>query len=130
MLGTLMGVFNKKEFTAGDSRSNFFFMLSMDIQLLIGLALYFSGVWFDRLKHVSEIMKDTNLRFFTIEHEIVMILAWILVHIGRVFVKKANTSRAKFIRSLIFFGIALVLILYAIPWPFKEMVSRPLFRWF
>ena len=130
VLSAFIGLFSKKEFTSGDNRSNFFFMLSMDIQLLIGLALYFSGVWFDRLKHLSENMKDANLRFFTMEHEVFMILAWILVHVGRVFVKKANTSRAKFTRSLIFFGITLVLILFATPWPFKEAVARPLFRWF
>ena len=130
VLAALIGLAGKKNFTAGDSRSNFFFMLSMDIQLLIGLALYFVGSWFDRLKHLGENMKDANLRFFTMEHEVMMILAWILVHVGRVFVKKATTSRAKFLRSFVFFGIALVLILYAIPWPFKETVARPLFRWF
>ncbi|MEO6219850.1 MAG: hypothetical protein ABIO81_05440 [Ginsengibacter sp.] len=130
VLGSLMGLFSKKEFKTGDNRSSFFFMLSMDFQLLIGLALYFSGVWFDRLKHLSENMKDANLRFFTIEHEIFMILAWILVHVGRVSVKKATTSPAKFKRTLIFFGISLVLILFAIPWPFREAVIRPLFRWF
>lgn len=130
VLGALMGVATKKEFTTSDDRSNFFFMLSMDIQLLTGLALYFAGVWFDRLKHLSENMKDPSLRFFTIEHEAMMIVAWILAHMGRVFVKKALTSRTKFIRSLVFFGIALVLILFATPWPFKEAVARPLFRWF
>ncbi len=130
ILRAFAGVISKKEYTIADNRSNFFFMLSMDIQLLGGLALYFSGVWFDRLKNLSENMKDANLRFFTIEHEVFMILAWILVHMGRVFVKKAVTSRTKFIRSVIFFGIALVLILFAIPWPFKETVARPLFRWF
>ncbi len=130
VLAALAGVFSKKEFTQGDSRSNFFFMLSMDIQLLVGLALYFVGSWYERLKHLGENMKDANLRFFTMEHEVMMILAWILVHVGRVFVKKATTSRGKFIRSLVFFGIALVLILFATPWPFREMVGRPLFRWF
>ena len=130
VVGALIGVSGRKKFTAGDSRSNFFFMLAMDIQLLIGLALYFVGAWYDRLKHLSENMKDANLRFFTMEHEIMMILAWILVHMGRVFVKKTSSSRVKFIRSLVFFGIALVIILFATPWPFKEAVARPLFRWF
>ena len=130
VLGALLGLAGRRNFIDSDSRSNFFFMLSMDIQLLIGLALYFLGSWFDRLKHLGDNMKDANLRFFTMEHEVMMILAWILVHVGRVFVKKATTSRAKFLRSCVFFGIALVLILYATPWPFKETIARPLFRWF
>ncbi len=130
VLNAIGGLLSKKEFTANDNRSNFFFMLSMDIQLLVGLGLFFSGQWFDRMKHLSENMKDTNLRFFTMEHEVLMIIAWILVHIGRVSVKKAIGSRAKFRRSLVFFGITLILILIAIPWPFREAVARPLFRWF
>ena len=130
VLNAISGLASKKEFTPEDNRSNFFFMLSMDIQLLVGLGLFFSGQWFDRTKHLSENIKNANLRFFTMEHEVLMIAAWILVHVGRVFVKKASTSQAKFRRSLVFFGITLVLILIAIPWPFREAVARPWFRWF
>ncbi|MEP6926919.1 MAG: hypothetical protein ABI834_04745 [Ginsengibacter sp.] len=127
---SISGLAGKRVFSSSDNRSSFLFVLSMDLQLLIGLGLYFSGVWFDRLKHLSENMKDANLRFFTMEHEILMILAWIIVHAGRVGVKKAFTSPVKFKRSLIFFGITLLLILIAMPWPFREAVSRPWFRWF
>ena len=124
------GLAGKQEYAPSDGQSNFLFMLSMDIQLLVGLGLYFSGVWFERLKHLGDNMKDASLRFFTIEHEVMMIVAWILVHAGRVMVKKAPASSAKFKRSLIFFGIALLLILIAMPWPFREAVARPWFRWF
>jgi len=31
---------------------------------------------------------------------------------------------------LIFFGLAIVLILAAMPWPFREAVARPWFRGF
>jgi hypothetical protein len=128
VLSALTGLASKREYLPADSRSNFFFMLGMDIQLLVGLALYFSGEWFERLKHLGDNMKDPTLRFFTMEHEVMMILAWILVHVGRVTVKKAALSPAKFKRSLIFFGISLLLILIATPWPFREAVARPWFR--
>lgn len=130
VLAALSGLAGKREFRSSDGRSNFFFMLSMDIQLLIGLGLYFSGEWFERLKHLGDNMHDANLRFFTMEHEVMMILAWILVHVGRVMVKKATLSSTKFNKSLLFFGISLLLILIATPWPFREAVARPLFRWF
>ncbi|MEO8413113.1 MAG: hypothetical protein ABI472_05610 [Ginsengibacter sp.] len=130
VLNAIGGLADKKEYSASASRSNFFFMLSMDIQLLVGLGLYFSGQWFERLKHLGDNMKDANLRFFTMEHEVMMILAWILVHVGRVMVKKVILSPAKYKRSLIFFGIALLLILIAMPWPFRDAVARPWFRWF
>ena len=77
-------------------------MLCMDIQLLVGLGLYFSGVWFDRLKHLGDNMKDANLRFFTMEHEVFMIIAWILVHVGRVVVKKALHRRLNLKEALFF----------------------------
>ena len=129
VISAVSGKTSNRDYLPGDSRSNFFFMLSMDIQLLIGLILYFNGVWFESLKHIGESMKDPYIRFFTIEHEMMMIIAWILVHAGRIAVKKAVTSRSKFNKTLVFFGIALLLILIAIPWPFREAVSRPWFRW-
>lgn len=130
VLNAIGGLTGKRAFTPSDGRSSFLFTISMDLQLLVGLGLYFSGAWFDRLKHLGDNMKDANLRFFTMEHEVLMILAWILVHVGRVVVKKGITSSVKFKRSLIFFGITLLLILIAMPWPFREAVARPWFRWF
>lgn len=130
VLSAISGLAGKREFTPSDGKSNFFFMLGMDIQLLVGLGLYFSGAWFDQLKHLGDAMKDTNLRFYTMEHELMMIIAWILVHVGRVMVKKASLSSAKFKKSLLFFGIVLLLILISTPWPFREAIARPWFRWF
>jgi hypothetical protein len=130
VLSAVSGLVGKREFTSSDGRSNFFFMLCMDIQFLVGLGLYFSGEWFERLKHLGDNMKDANLRFFTMEHELMMIIALILVHVGRVMVKKATLSSAKFKKGLLFFGIALLLILITTPWPFREVAARPWFRWF
>lgn len=130
ILSAIKGLVSRKEYTAADSKSNFFFMLAMDIQLLIGLVLYFNGAWFESLKHIGVTMKEPMMRFFTVEHSILMIIAWILVHAGRMAVKKAPTSASRFKKTLVYFGIAFLLILIAIPWPFREAVSRPLFRWF
>lgn len=126
----ISGVAGKRNYVSSDGQSNFLFMLSCDIQLLLGLLLYFFNSWFDRLKDLGNNMKDAGNRFFTLEHGLMMIIAWILVHAGRVSVKRAVTPAAKHRRSLIFFGLALVIILSAIPWPFREAVARPLFRWF
>ncbi|HUZ57439.1 MAG TPA: hypothetical protein VMU83_01495 [Hanamia sp.] len=130
IITAISGLAAKREYSSGDSRANFFFMLGMDIQLLIGMILYFTNGWFDSLEHFSQSMRDPMVRFFTMEHSVMMIIAWILVHAGRVSVKKATTSKAKFKKTLLFFGIALLIILIAIPWPFREAVARPWFRWF
>ena len=130
VISAVSGKITKREYTSGDSRANFFFMLGMDIQLLLGMILYFTNGWFESLKNIGESMKDPMVRFFTMEHGLMMIIAWILVHAGRISVKKATSSQAKFKKTLIFFGIALLLILIAIPWPFREALARPWFRWF
>ncbi len=130
LLNALTGVFSKRKYTASDNRSNLFFMISCDVQLLIGLILYFSNSWFDRLKDLGNNMKDPVNRFFTIEHMSLMIIAWILVHVGRASVKRADTDQARHKRMLIFFGIAMILIVASIPWPFREAIARPYFRLF
>ena len=130
VFSAMSGVISKRKYTSADSRSNFFFMLSCDIQLIMGLILYYSNAWFERLKDLGNNMKDANNRFFTMEHEVLMIIALILVHVGRVSVKKAITPAAKHKRTLLFFGLAIVLILAAIPWPFRDAIARPLLRWF
>ncbi|MEP6595053.1 MAG: hypothetical protein ABJA71_03860 [Ginsengibacter sp.] len=130
LLSALSGVISKRNYSSSDGRANFLFMLSCDIQLVLGLILYFANSWFDRLKDLGNNMKDANNRFFTMEHALLMIIAWILVHVGRVSVKRAITPAAKHKRSLLFFGLAILMILAAIPWPFREAIARPLYRWF
>ena len=131
VLNALTGVLGKRPFNANDNRSNLFFMISCDIQLLLGLILYFSNSWFDTLKSgMPQAMKVPLLRFFTIEHSLMMIIAWILVHVGRTSVKRAATDAAKHRKMLLYFGLALLLILAAIPWPFRTEIAKPLFRWF
>ena len=130
ILSAISGLVNKRNYSKADDRSNFLFMLSCDIQLLIGLILYFTNGWAERLKDLGNDMKDANTRFFTMEHGLLMIIALVLVHVGRVSVKKATTPAAKHKRTLLFFGLAIVLILAAIPWPFREAIARPLLRMF
>lgn len=130
IFSAISGLMSKRNYARSDDKSNFFFMLSMDIQLLIGMILYFSGHWFGYLKNLGDHMKDPTERFFTMEHFLLMLIAWVLVHAGRISVKKAATPRLKFKKQLIYFGIALLLILIAIPWPFREELGRVWFRWF
>ncbi|MBI3882869.1 MAG: hypothetical protein HY305_01240 [Sphingobacteriales bacterium] len=128
LINAITGVINKRPYTVTDSRTNLFFMISCDIQLLLGLSLYFSLGWFERLKDLGANMKDPYSRFFTVEHMSFMLLAWILVHVGRTIVKKTVGDDKKHKKSLLFFGLVIILILAAMPWPFREAIARPWFR--
>jgi hypothetical protein len=129
VINALTGFLKKRPFTKSDDKSNLFFMISCDVQLLLGLILYFGNGWLDKLKHFAQYKADPTMRFFAMEHMSMMVLAWVLVHIGRASVKRADTDAAKHKKMLLFFGIALVLILVSIPWPFR-LVGRPYFVWF
>jgi hypothetical protein len=50
LLNALTGVLSKRSYTGTDNKVNLFFMISCDIQLLLGLVLYFNNGWFDMLK--------------------------------------------------------------------------------
>ncbi len=132
ILNAVTGILKKRVYTSSDNKINLFFMISCDIQLLLGLILYFNGIWFSNLKNnASVVMKDTVLRYFSVEHALMMIIAWVLVHAGRTMVKKGTTDAQKHKRSLIFFGIAILIILAMIPWPYKQMgIARNLFPQF
>jgi putative Ca2+/H+ antiporter (TMEM165/GDT1 family) len=101
-----------------DNTLGIVFTSLMDLQLLTGLVLYFflSPVTKLAMSDFGAAMKNADLRFYAVEHLAMMLIAVILVHIGRAKSKKAKTDLAKFKTATIFFLIALVVILAAIPW--------------
>lgn len=130
VFAALGAVMSKRAYKSSDNKVSLFFMISCDVQLVLGLILYFTGMWFDRVKSdMGAVMKDAAIRYFAVEHALMMIVAWLLVHVGRTMVKRADTDAQKHKRTLIYFGIALAMILAMIPWPFRiPEIARPLFR--
>ena len=132
VVAALFAVISKRGYTSSDNKTSLFFMISCDVQLLLGLILYFTGMWFESVKsNMGAVMKNSAERFFAVEHALLMIIAWLLVHVGRSMVKRADTDAKKHKRTLIYFGIALIIILAMIPWPFRQPgIARQLFPQF
>jgi hypothetical protein len=132
VLNALTGVLAKRRYNNNDNRSNLLFMVFCDIQLLIGLVLYFNGAWFTMIKtDAKEVMKDSAMRFFAVEHILMMVIAWLLVHVGRSMVKRCNNDAKKHKKMLVYFGLAFIIILAMIPWPFRSPgIGRALFPQF
>lgn len=120
------GMGGKKAFTAGDKRSAMFLMICCDIQLLLGLILYFVNGWFGLLTSGTATSNDSN-RFFSIDHAFGMIIAIVLVHIGYSATKKNIPDASKYKRMFWFTLIAVIVILGTIPWPGMGTHGRPLF---
>ncbi len=105
-----------KSFEEKDRKVNLFTMVSANIQFLFGLILYFIS---PMVQFGSETMSNKVTRFFTVEHFAMMFIAIALISIGNSMSKKATEDSVKFKKTFIFFLIALIVILLAIPWPFR-----------
>jgi heme A synthase len=102
---------------------------ALDVQLLLGLWLYLALSPFTAgvRSNVDVVMADPTLRFWNVEHPAMMLVAVMLVHIGRVLARKAATARARRWRLLVCFGTATLLMIAGLPW-FDLARRRPLFR--
>lgn len=115
----LIKFFGDKEFDAKDFRISLFALITMHIQLLIGIILFFTKDYFSTIEQVGgmgEVMKNSALRNLIVEHPLTMIIAVTLVTIGYSKHKKKLTSKPKFKLLAIFYTLALVLVLSKIPW--------------
>jgi hypothetical protein len=102
-----------------DARAGQLFILSLDLQFLLGLVLYLFLSPNVRLAfaNIGNAMRDPALRFFFVEHIAGMVIALTLAHIGRARTKRATTDRSKQRAAAVFYGLALVIVLLSIPWP-------------
>jgi membrane protein DedA with SNARE-associated domain len=119
MIYAIFNALRKKDFYAKSDRLlNMFAMVSLHIQLVIGLILYFTSA---KVSFVEGWMKNQLLRFYGMEHISLMIIAIILVTIGHAKAKRAAEPAKKHKTILLFYAIGLILILASIPWPFRQL---------
>jgi len=118
------GWLGKKDWARLDDQLGLLFSTSLDVQLLLGLILYvfLSPLTQAAFKNFGAAMASSPLRFFAVEHLVMMVIAVVLGHVGRALSKKATEATAKHRLAAILYGLATLAILLAIPW------SRPLFR--
>ena len=102
-----------------DDRAGLLLVISLDLQLLVGLSLYLflSPVTVEAFRDMALAMRTPALRYWTVEHITTMLLAAALVHVGRVRVRRANESPAKHRRAALFFALAVAAMVFATPWP-------------
>jgi hypothetical protein len=117
--------------TAADERAGRIFSILFDVQFLVGLILYvaLSPITTAAFSDFGGAMGDTIQRFFAVEHFLGMFVALALVHIGKGRTRKGATPKAKHKTALVFYGLALVIMLVSIPWPFMTSgAGRPFLR--
>jgi len=115
------GIKNAEEYTAKHKMLALGTLITFHTMVLIGFSLLFSSAktaFFDMTQ---------PFRFFTIEHPLMMTIAVVLVTMGYSKAKKEEAARMKFRKILIFYSIALIVTLIAIPWPFRHVLAGGLF---
>ena len=96
---------------------------TVSAQAVLGILLYAVSPYIrGLLNNMGSVMQDKVSRLFVVEHAVIMILVVALAHIGAARARKAPLGKTAHTRAAIFFGIALLLMGYAIPW------MRPFFR--
>ena len=118
ILLSFSGWSRKKDWNKSDNISGLFLVILMEVQFLIGIVLYafVSPITKAAFNNFGAAMKNADLRFYAIEHFALMLIALILVHVGR---KKSKRDIAPWKRhrsAAILYTISLLLILAAIPW--------------
>jgi hypothetical protein len=118
-LAAIRGMLSGAPYSEGTRKLSLFALISTHLQLVLGLLLYFVSplVQFDKAS-----LSDKLIRYWTMEHIVMMILAVALITIGYSRSKKALTPSAKHRSIFLFFGMGLLVIVFAI-----IMSQRPFF---
>ena len=125
------GLLSKRNFSPLDNSVRLWTTIIVHIELVFGLWLYFISPTIDYfLHHFKDAVHEKEIRFFGMEHSIMMIVAIIIITIGSAIAKRKQTDREKFKTLAIWFSIGLLIILMFIPWPFSPFAGRPFFRVF
>jgi len=126
IIKSMSGKSGGKAFTKSDKRPALLLMITADIQLALGVALYFGKGWWDVLTS-GGFMKMPVQRFWAMEHMLGMLIGIICIHIGYSAIKKNISDTSKFKKLFWFTLIGLPAILITIPWPFRADIGRGLF---
>ena len=133
LLLLIIAIFNsmvagQRPYIRSDANTGLVLVIFVDLMFLIGLCLWYFGMFgYQQLAQdaggMSAAMKNPFERFWGIEHSVGMLVAIILVHIGKAQGKRKISDRQKHVRTMVFYLIALVIMLVTIPWPFRDVVG-------
>jgi hypothetical protein len=111
IIQSLIGWLGNSAYTEGNRKINLFAMISADIQLLLGIVLYFLSPF---VQFNSSTMKNDTTRYFTVEHWVMMLIAIALIHVGYSKSKKGVLPEKKHKTIAIFYFIAVLVMIGAI----------------
>jgi len=125
------GWLGEKEFTKLDNSVRHWATTLCHIQLMVGIFLYFiSPLSSALMHHFKDTVHVKEIRFYGMEHSLLMFVAIIIITIGSMKAKRKPTDKEKFKTQAIWFTIGLATILIVIGMMMSPLLaSRPWVRW-
>jgi hypothetical protein len=108
---SLAGWLTRASYSPTDNKISLFTLILAHTQFLLGIILYFLSPW---VKFSSDTMKDSSLRYWTVEHISMMLIAIVLITVARSTSKKLADPVARHRRLFILNAIAVLIILVGI----------------
>jgi len=102
------GWLGKKRFEKADNTASAALLGLTHLQATLGLIMYFATSPYTTVSGLS--MKDPWVRYFKAEHIAAMLIAVVLVQLGRTFSKKAASDEGKHKKLAIYTSIATLII--------------------
>ncbi|NNF34764.1 MAG: hypothetical protein HKN68_11670 [Saprospiraceae bacterium] len=117
IINSILGVTGDKPFAGKDRKLALFTLISVHIQLLIGIVLLFTSPYWAALTEsgMGEVMKNSLYRMMVVEHPLTNIIAVTLITIGWSRHKKQDSDKAKHKSFMIFYLLGIILLLSRIP---------------
>ncbi len=115
----VLGLSRQEPWVPSGARLARFFGIALDIQVLMGAALYLvlSPLTTIALSAAgARRPPGSQAYFFVVIHPAIMIVAFIAVHVSAVLVRRARSNAAHQRRAIIFYGMTLLIVLAAVPW--------------
>nr|WP_068891926.1 hypothetical protein [Pedobacter panaciterrae] len=123
------GWLSKRSFSSVDNAVRHWTATIAHIQLIFGFLLYFISPIVNYFLHnFSDAIHLREIRFFGMEHSLMMTTAIVVITIGSVRAKRKQTDHEKYKTMALWFSAGLLIILSSVPWAFSPLISRPYFR--
>lgn len=102
----------RKPYTVFDRNISAVLLALLYAQLVVGLLLYFElGNQQGGATSMEEATRAMSIRFWALEHFIVMMFALLLTQVGWIFINKSKLDLNKHKNTLFYFGISILLII-------------------
>lgn len=112
---SLRGYFKGLEYTLRDKILSYAFIVNLYLQLIFGFILMiYPKVTPAQEMMNQEAMKLASRRFWPVEHIVLMLFALFIANLGLIFSNSAQVDREKHKKVLVYYAIAVVLIVLSL----------------